>query len=163
MSTTDREWDWHGALRVCLHEAMRYTRSRHEAEDAAQNAVLRAWRHRGSLRDNASATDWLRRIARNESMRLTARVVPVATDPQELLEMSAVEERADAAIMRIDVIRALATLTESDRALLLLRYGADLTQPATAKAVAIPEGTVKVRLHRLRMRMARELSDHREQ
>jgi RNA polymerase sigma-70 factor (ECF subfamily) len=160
---SEREWDWQIAMRVCLREAMCHTRSRHEAEDAAQNAVLRAWRHRESLRADASMTEWLRQIARNETMRLHARVVPVATDPQELLELGNSEQRTDAAILRLDVAQALAALEESDRALLLLRYGADLTQPAVAQAVSIPEGTVKVRLHRLRLRMARELTDHREE
>jgi RNA polymerase sigma-70 factor (ECF subfamily) len=163
MSEVEREWDWHSARRVCLREAMRHTRSRHEAEDAAQNAVLRAWRHRRTLRADASVTEWLRRIARNETMRLNARVLPAAADPEDLVELSAADERTDATILRIDVVRALAALKESDRELLLLRYAADLTQPAVAQAVSIPEGTVKVRLHRLRVRLARELTDHRRE
>jgi DNA-directed RNA polymerase specialized sigma24 family protein len=43
----------------------------------------------------------------------------------------------------------------------LLRHAADLAESAIAQAVSIPEGTVKVRLHRLRHRMARELTDQR--
>jgi RNA polymerase sigma-70 factor, ECF subfamily len=45
---------------------------------------------------------------------------------------------------------ALAELGPDDRSLLKMRYGEDLTQPAVADALGLPEGTVKVRLHRLR-------------
>lgn len=59
--------------------------------------------------------------------------------------------------MRIDLRTALATLDERDRTLLLLRYGEDLTQPAIAQLLDMPEGTVKVHLHRARAKLRRAL------
>jgi RNA polymerase sigma-70 factor (ECF subfamily) len=38
-----------------------------------------------------------------------------------------------------------------------MRYGEDLTQTEIAKRLAIPEGTVKIRLHRLRARLRQRL------
>lgn len=67
------------------------------------------------------------------------------------------EDVLDVLARRVDIERALRPLSDQDRRLLWLRYGADLTQPATAAALAIPEGTVKVRLHRLRRRLRDEL------
>ena len=52
-----------------------------------------------------------------------------------------------------DVRVAIRALEASDRLLLLLRYWGDLTQPEVARATALPEGTVKVRLHRARERL----------
>jgi RNA polymerase sigma-70 factor (ECF subfamily) len=43
--------------------------------------------------------------------------------------------------------------------LLLLRYGEDLTQPELARRLDLPEGTVKVRLHRIRKRFAEALEE----
>jgi RNA polymerase sigma-70 factor (ECF subfamily) len=40
-----------------------------------------------------------------------------------------------------------------------MRYGEDLTQESVARRLGIPEGTVKVRLHRLRARLRVALED----
>jgi RNA polymerase sigma-70 factor, ECF subfamily len=56
---------------------------------------------------------------------------------------------------RLDVRRAVAPLDARDRGLLALRYVADLTQPQIAQALGMPEGSMKVRLHRLRKRLRR--------
>jgi RNA polymerase sigma-70 factor, ECF subfamily len=55
--------------------------------------------------------------------------------------------------LAVDVRRALAELPESDRRLLLARYWADLTQHEAATLLGMPDGTAKVRLHRLRARL----------
>jgi RNA polymerase sigma-70 factor (ECF subfamily) len=44
-------------------------------------------------------------------------------------------------------------LSERERVLLALRYEEDLTQPAIAARLGIPEGTVKVQLHRARVKL----------
>lgn len=54
------------------------------------------------------------------------------------------------AIERTSFAARLALLSDDERRILLLRYDADLTQPAIAAVLGIPEGTVKVRLHRAR-------------
>lgn len=53
----------------------------------------------------------------------------------------------------VDVSRALAELPEGDRRLLLARYWADLTHHEVANLLGMPDGTAKVRLHRLRARL----------
>ncbi|MEA2421671.1 MAG: Sigma-70, region 4, partial [Thermoleophilaceae bacterium] len=47
-----------------------------------------------------------------------------------------------------------ATLTDEERELVNLRYESDLAHPAIAAYLGVPEGTVKVRLHRIRKRLA---------
>ena len=56
---------------------------------------------------------------------------------------------------RADLQEALKGLSERERMLLAMRYEEDLTQPAIAARLGIPEGTVKVQLHRARDKLRR--------
>ncbi len=58
-----------------------------------------------------------------------------------------------ATVERADLHAALQRLSDRDRQLLELRYTEDLTQSAIAQRLGIPEGTVKVRLHRARNKL----------
>jgi len=58
-----------------------------------------------------------------------------------------------------DLHAALATLDESDRMLLRLRYVEDLTQQAIARRLGLSDGTVKVRLHRLRQKLKQVMNE----
>jgi RNA polymerase sigma-70 factor (ECF subfamily) len=63
----------------------------------------------------------------------------------------------DGLLAEIDLFELLKTFSTVDRAVVTLRYFGDLTQPEVAAALGVPEGTVKVRLHRLRHRLAAAL------
>ena len=74
--------------------------------------------------------------------------------------MIEVQEGADDELVvstaeRADIHAALRQLDARDRRLLMLRYGRDMTQAAIARLLEIPEGTVKVRLHRARGKLRR--------
>ena len=118
-----------------------------DAEDAAQNAAIRAWRRRATC-DGAPAA-WVRAIARNEALRIVER----RREETPLDEELPIACHAQGAGEAHDVRVAIQALEASDRLLLLLRYWGDLTQPEVARATALPEGTVKVRLHRARERL----------
>jgi RNA polymerase sigma-70 factor, ECF subfamily len=143
--------DWAEAHRVCLRVARHYSGDPTEAEDVAQDAVLRAWRRRTGLRRDLRRREWLAAIARNEAFRHRSR-----RRPASVVIDGADEAEADEAVLttplRVDVHAALARLTAPDRLLLQLRYAEDLTQTAIAALLQLPEGTVKVRLHRARAR-----------
>jgi RNA polymerase sigma-70 factor (ECF subfamily) len=134
--------------------AYRYASNPSEAEDIAQDALLRAWRRRGTLRDADRRTEWLATIVRNEAFRQRARVRPEPVATVETLE-GADDERVLATVERADLHAALRRLDAGDRQLLALRYGKDLTQAAIARLLELPEGTVKVRLHRARDKLRR--------
>ena len=59
------------------------------------------------------------------------------------------------AVESADLHAALADLSDRDRRLLEMRYREDLTQATIARRLGIPEGTVKVRLHRARNKLRR--------
>jgi len=132
--------------------AYRYASNPSEAEDIAQDALLRAWRRRSTLRDTDRRNQWLAAIVRNEAFRQHARVRP---DPSATIELREGEEdaRVLAAVELADLHAAMAALSDRDRQLLELRYEEDLTQAAIARRLGIPEGTVKVRLHRARNKL----------
>lgn len=93
---------------------------------------------------------------RNEAFRQQARIRP---EPVPGVES---EEAVDDAgvlstVERADLAAAMERLNEHDRQLINLRYVEDLTQTAIARRLALPEGTVKVRLHRVRRKLRREL------
>jgi RNA polymerase sigma-70 factor (ECF subfamily) len=132
--------------------AYRYASNPSEAEDIAQDALLRAWRRRSTLRDSGRRNQWLASIVRNEAFRQHARVRP---DPTSSIEFSegAEDEAVLAAVELADLHAALSLLSKRDRQLLEMKYEEDLTQGMIARRLGIPDGTVKVRLHRARNRL----------
>jgi RNA polymerase sigma-70 factor (ECF subfamily) len=155
-------WDWGEARRQCVREARGVLHSSAEVDDAVQEALLRVWRSRRTPRELERPLAWLRHIARNEALRLRARERRrrdglVADD---VLQELAGTGPADTALPeRLELTELLATLPPADRRLVWLRYFEDLTQATVARRLGIPEGTVKVRLHRVRERLRRLMGE----
>ena len=146
-------WDWNLARARCLREARRILRSPAEAEDAVQNAFLRAWRNSASCRTPDAPLPWLLQITRHEALRVLRQNARLELSEGLAEEPAQEDSDLDGVPERVDVDRVLQNLSPDDRRLLELRYNHDLTQPAVAAELGIPEGTVKVRLHRLRSRL----------
>jgi RNA polymerase sigma-70 factor (ECF subfamily) len=124
-----------------------------------QEAFIRAWRKRAACRTPDAPLPWLLQITRNESMRLAARrsrrqasEIPEA-EPEATPSMPAIDAQLDQTLTSVATEQALSALGEDERRLLRLRYEEDLTQGQVAAALGVPEGTVKVRLHRVRARL----------
>jgi RNA polymerase sigma-70 factor (ECF subfamily) len=149
-------WDWGEIHRMCLRFAFRYAKNQVEAEDIAQDAMVRAWRKRDTLRDAGARTSWLATIVRNEALREFARKRPLASDLIEVTHGSD-DDRVLATVERADLHAALERLNKRDRQLVRLRYDEDMTQEAIAHRLGIPLGTVKVRLHRVRAKLRRSI------
>ncbi len=141
-------------LAFCRTVTSRHAGGLHEAEDAAQEAALRAWRYHDRCRDHSDPRPWMAAIARREALRISTHrrtdhevlISEVPDRAEDCERLTHVEERAALKV-------AIGVLRPADRLVLWLRYGCDLTQPAIAEALAIPEGTVKIRLHRARSRL----------
>jgi RNA polymerase sigma-70 factor (ECF subfamily) len=138
-----------------------------EAEDAVHDATVSAWRSFPSLRDLDRFEPWFGRIVVNACRdRLRARArsrLRVVDLGRELAERDhpAVADTSGAAADRDAVERALEALDPDHRIVVVLRFHADLTVPAIAATLGIPEGTVKSRLHHAlgRLRAAMEEAD----
>jgi RNA polymerase sigma-70 factor (ECF subfamily) len=136
--------------------AHHYARHPGEAEDIAQDALLRAWRRRSTLRDSSRKEEWLGTIVRNEAFRQRSRVRPDPVDEVDRFEGEE-DEGILSTVERADLHAALERLDARDRELIQLRYDEDLTQEAIARRLGLPDGTVKVRLHRARHKLRREM------
>lgn len=136
--------------------AYHYASNPSEAEDIAQDALLRAWRRRSTLRDASRRNEWLGTIVRNEAYRQHSRVRPDPVDTVDDWE-AAEDDSIVSTVERADVRAVIDRLSERDRKLIELRYEEDLTQEAIARRLGLPDGTVKVRLHRLRHRLREEI------
>ena len=154
------DWDWAFYRARCLAEARRILGSTADADDAVQEALARAWRNRHRCRTPEAPLPWLLAITRNEALRIRGRASQRAqVEPAEREPGGDEDPLLESAPLRADLTRVLAGLPDHDRRLLEMRYGEDLTQESVAGRLGIPEGTVKVRLHRLRARLRGELEE----
>jgi RNA polymerase sigma factor (sigma-70 family) len=161
MASTAEHWDWSLIRTRCRAEALRILRRPHDAEDAVQEALTRAWRSRHACRNPEAPIPWCLQITRNEAIRLIGRARPTAT--AELLDEADFGEDADApqerlrVRLRVDIDRALESLPPHERQLIALRYLHDYSHSEIAEMLEIPEATARVRLHRVHKRLERLL------
>jgi len=131
--------------------------NRPDAEDAVQEAFLRAWRFRNSLARESSIKPWLYRVVVNTCNSKLRQEIPRwrRQDGDESLDGVATRDdaagRVDAAG---DILDALNDLPAHLRVVVVLRYYADLSEREIAVAIARQPGTVKSRLHEARRRLA---------
>jgi RNA polymerase sigma-70 factor (ECF subfamily) len=127
-----------------------------DAADATQDVFLACYEKLGSFRGDAAFTTWLHRVAINvcyDTLRKRTRERPEG----EEIEPPPVADAADAAAAGVDVHRALQHIPEEFRAVLLLHDAYGLPYEEVAEATGVPVGTVKSRIHRGRVAMARIL------
>ena len=129
-----------------------------EAEDATQDALVRAWRSSGSLRDASSFQAWFDRILVNvcrDRLRRRRQIRFIALDgvPEAQGRTDPFKQVLDAD----EVVRGIAGLDMDLRTVVILRYWADLTVEDIALRLDWPIGTVKSRLHRALERMRADL------
>ena len=146
-------WDWAELRRSCAHDLRGLLGDSHAAEDAVQEALVRAWRHRHKCRRTDAPLTWVRRIARNEAFRLASRACNGRESAQPEQERAAGGSLEDQVVSRLAVEHLLRRLSGPDRELVRLRYEEDLAHNAIAEQLGIPEATVRVRLHRVRKRL----------
>lgn len=117
--------------------------SQTEAEDATQEALIRAWQRLDRLRDASRAGAWFGRILVNvcrDRLRQRSRAEVRWSQPVEHeLEGDLAERDA--------LMRAVAGLSPDQRIAIVLRYYLDLPLEAIAERTGAPVGTVKSRLH----------------
>jgi RNA polymerase sigma-70 factor (ECF subfamily) len=143
--------DWTQARAVCLAEAERILGRSAAAEDAAQEAVIRAWRRHDACRTPERPAPWLTTIARREAWRQIAR----RPHEEELTAQTlACRDQGGTAP---DLHEAIQRLGADDRALIVGRYWLDLPDDVLARRFGIAEATVRVRLHRVRARLRQTL------
>lgn len=141
---------WQGPL---VNMAWRYCRDRARAEEMAQEAFVRAWRHLGQWRRESSFSTWLFAVAanvfRNELKRIPAVHLPleeIAEPARPASQPSEMEEQSRHETVR----RAVLALPLRYREPVLLFYFHEMDVGTAARTMGLPEGTMKARLARAR-------------
>ena len=130
------------------------------ADDLAQETFVLAWRNLKSFRQEAKFSTWLYRIATNcwladarkrKEELLGDRTDAIAAEDDDPMPHIADEVHADhakGATLRMDLERAMAALSEGERAAIVQCYHNDLTHEEAAYVLGCPVGTVKTHVLR---------------
>jgi len=133
--------------------AFRMLGSSADAEEAAQDAFVRAWRALPQFRGESSFSTWLHRIVVRRALDRQA-VLKARRAREAPLEDAGPDEIAAAAPgapeLRRKLERLLGSVSEVQRTVLLLYYYEDRSVEEVARILEIPEGSVKTHLHRAR-------------
>jgi RNA polymerase sigma factor (sigma-70 family) len=140
-----------------------------DAEDAAQEAFVKAYRSLGQFRPELEFRPWLMTIVRNEArsrQRGASRVLRLRRRAEALTPDPPSESTEDAVIAhrrRLETAAAVARLPTPLRLVVTCRYLLELSEAETADALGCPPGTVKSRLSRGLDRLRRDLADDRSE
>jgi RNA polymerase sigma factor (sigma-70 family) len=140
---------------VVFRSAYLVVRDAAEAEDAAQEAFVKAYHALGRFRIGEPFRPWILRIAANEArnrLRGRGRRERLALRLVELGGAGDAAPSPDAAVLaseaRRELLTALDALPDRERAVLIHRYLLDLTVEETARVLGLRQGTVKSRTSR---------------
>jgi len=152
--------------------ALSYMKNEADAEDVAQEAFIRAFRKLESFRAESKFSTWLISITINEARTRLRRQALVRMEPLDQLPNE--DKRISPALLRDwreipseavqrEEVRnliqlAVEQLPDIYREVFLLRDVEELTISETAEALNISIPSVKVRLHRARMRLQKQLA-----
>ena len=122
----------------------------------AQETFLLAWRKLPTFRFEARFSTWLYRIAFNvwRSDVRKRRDLVLDLDPDDCAQDVAVEDPDPG--MKVDLERAIAQLTDGERACIVACYYADLSHDEAAGLLGLPLGTVKTHILRGKAKLRRD-------
>lgn len=146
-----------GSFRRLVGQLAAMTGDRAEAQDAVQEAFVRAWAHRGELEHGGAPDAWVRttawRIAVSRWRRARlGRLLQRRSQPRPAVVDGPSPDR-------VALIDALRQVPAEQRRAVVLYYLCDLSVAQIARETAAPEGTVKARLARGRAALAPHLDE----
>lgn len=142
------------ALRAFLRRIAGHGASREEADDLAQDAIARALRYRDAYDESRPIASWLRGIALRVLLdhRERRSRAPAAVDGDGHEAVSPTDHTVE---HRDALERLLAPLSSVERDVLVRFHAHGEEVLEIARALELPEGTVKSHLHRARRKLAR--------
>jgi len=136
------------------------------AEDAAQDAFIRAWQNLPGYKPQSAFRNWLYRIAVNAALDMLRREPKYAEDIDEI-PLASPGIRPEGAIIQaelsLQIQQAVLSLPKASRSVLILREYEGLTYRDIANTLDIPLGTVMSRLNYARNRLRDILAPRMEQ
>jgi RNA polymerase sigma-70 factor (ECF subfamily) len=144
---------------VILALSIRMLGHRHDAEDVAQETIVRALRGIGGFDQERPLRPWLLGIAANRCRtalgRRSRRPIPVESVGDQV---DTRQRLADPDDLAVELERALGRLRPDYRAVFVLFHEQGLPYEEISAAIDRPLGTVKTWLHRARVEIAEDLS-----
>jgi RNA polymerase sigma-70 factor (ECF subfamily) len=141
--------------------ALRILKNREEAEEAAQDVFLKAFKSLRSFNSKSKFSTWIYRIAYNESVnRLRSQKKYSETNElNENLQIGFYDPRTehDTEDEKKIILDSLLTLPETERIIITLYYYEDMPVKEIAEITGMTESNVKVRLFRSRQKLYDEL------
>ena len=143
--------------------ARRFLGNVHDAEDACQEAFVRAFNALGGFDTRLPFENWLLRIATNVCRRHASRrrkVVPLGDLPVAAPATAhARETEENVTALRTALAEAMRRLSETKRTALVLLHQAGRSYVQIAEIMDLPLGTVKTAIHRARMEIRAVLAE----
>lgn len=134
--------------------ARRMLRDPHDAEDAAQETFVQAWRRLDGFRGDAAFRTWLHRVTVNACLQALRSRPPTEPLPEEVVATGPRPEQMAEAGELVEATRAaVATLTGSQRAVWVLRELEGMSYEAIGEALGVSLPSVRSRLHRARVQV----------
>jgi RNA polymerase sigma-70 factor (ECF subfamily) len=124
------------------------------AEDLAAEALARAYARWRSVRNHPNPDAWLLRVLGNlaiDHVRKESRAHPAD------VEDVARDRTDDDAVLRVDLARAMGSLSSRQREVVVMRYLVDLSEDEVASSLGMSSGSVKTHLSRATRRLRSEL------
>lgn len=125
-----------------------------DADDLAQNAFLKAYRHIATFRGEGRFVSWLLRIAYQEFVSSRRRALEPLAEEASPVDAGA----GDRLVASLSLEQAMTALRVEEQAALTLHYHEQLTHPEIAAVMAVPVGTVKSLILRGREKLRARLS-----
>lgn len=142
-------------------QARRLTMSDSDADDAVQDALLRAWSGMSGLREPAAVRGWMMRIAANSALALIRRRVPSSGNEDELALRADLNPGPESATISGSALShlglALTRLPEQQRQCWVLREMGGMSYEEIAKLLGITETSVRGRTTRARATLVKEM------
>jgi RNA polymerase sigma factor (sigma-70 family) len=133
------------------------------ADDLAQETFLLAYRNLRSFRQEAKFSTWLYRIAYNaflaDARKMKELPLPDDADAEDIAPVDIdATPVARGAALKLDLERAMAVLSEPERAAIVQCYHNDLSHEEAAYVLGCPVGTVKTHILRAKQKLKARLA-----
>ena len=151
-------WDYRDQVaRLARH----LCRDPDDGEDVAHSALLKASERIAGFRGESTVETWLHTITLNECRMLRRKRRPASLDqvgePIDIDELHDPEYVAEEAELRLEVLQALAELSDKERCVLLLREGQELSMEELASHLDMSVPAVKSILYRARQSLRKSM------
>jgi len=142
-----------GRYQVAVYRvALRMLGSGVDAEDAAQETLVQAWRGLSTFREESAFSTWLYRIVTNRCLNARVARHPMEALPDVLIDRDSDPAEAVAQSERLHALaRGMLMLPAEQRAALILRELEGLSYEQIAHALGVTVPAVKGRIHRARL------------